>query len=260
MAGRSWERVRARWVRPSVRCALLVAMVVGALLQPSVSSTPGVVFAPGAVQVRHVAFAAQGASALRSLPPDLARVARAGVPERTTRPASPRTAVAPRRRTPLRPARSAPSVDDRVRAALALIDTPWRHLGYELQVRGPRAGILGMSDARARTLTLHVRPDASARSLAFTLAHEVAHVVDYEVLTQADRDDWLWLRGLPADTPWYTDTAEATDLATGAGDFAECFAVYEAGLVDFRSGLAGPPTSEQLTWLSELAARVGELA
>jgi hypothetical protein len=151
------------------------------------------------------------------------------------------------------------TTEARVAAALATIDTPWRRLGYRLLVRPARAGVLGMSDATARTLTLYVRRDESVPLLAFTLAHEVAHVVDYEALTEADRRHWRRLRGIAESAPWYTDRAGAPDLATGAGDFAECFAVYEVGLVDFRSHVGGPPTREQLSWLADVAERVGSL-
>jgi len=56
---------------------------------------------------------------------------------------------------------------------------------------------------------------------------------------------------MPAGAGWWACDA-CTDYATGAGDFAEVFAVSQLGPVDFRSEMGPPPDAATLTALAPL--------
>jgi hypothetical protein len=56
---------------------------------------------------------------------------------------------------------------------------------------------------------------------------------------------------MPAGAGWWACDA-CTDYATGAGDFAEVFAVSQLGPVDFRSEIGPPPDAATLTALAPL--------
>lgn len=165
------------------------------------------------------------------------------------------TAEAVRAGTP--PAAPAPvpaALEERALGALSALDFPWQELGYDLRFRLYRGGkLLGLTDARTRTITLFVRPSQSDTSLRVTLAHEIGHALDAETGTDQQRARYLELRGLPADTPWYPCDG-CSDVASGAGDWAEVFAVWLAGAGDFRSELAGPPDDATLARISALFA------
>ena len=98
---------------------------------------------------------------------------------------------------------------------------------------------------------MFVRDTDTASTLHRVLAHEIGHVIDVEWNSEDDRARWLEQRGLPGSTRWWPN-AEAPDFATGAGDFAEAFAVLETGITT-RSTLAGQPTREDLDLLRELS-------
>ncbi len=54
---------------------------------------------------------------------------------------------------------------------------------------------------------------------------------------------------MPAGAGWWACDA-CTDYATGAGDFAEVFAVSQLGPVDYRSEIGPPPDAATLTALA----------
>ena len=82
--------------------------------------------------------------------------------------------------------------------------------------------------------------------------HELGHVVDVELNTNDDRRRWREQRGIGEDVPWWP-SAEAPDFETGAGDFAEAFAVLETGVAT-RSSVGSQPTADDLALLRELMA------
>jgi hypothetical protein len=139
------------------------------------------------------------------------------------------------------------------RQALHLLDYPWRERLPEWSVSflPGRAGLLGGTWTYERRIEIYVREGHSVGDVAFTLAHELGHAVDVTLFGDAERSEWLAARGLHGSTPWWVESG-ATDFASGAGDWAEAFAVHQLGGAS-QTRLAGQPDDDQLA----LVARLG---
>lgn len=111
-------------------------------------------------------------------------------------------------------------------AALQLIDYPWEDLGYELAFLPAVEGLRGLTYPYEQRIEIYVRPNDTPESLAHVVAHEIGHVVDVVLNSGERRVRWLEARGLAADYRWWPASGQS-DFATGAGDFAECFAVWQ---------------------------------
>ena len=137
--------------------------------------------------------------------------------------------------------------------ALLRISYPWRERFPEWTVtfRGPRTGLRALTYPAEKEIDIFVRSSDTVDSLHRVFAHELGHVIDVELNSEADRNRWREQRNLPESTAWWP-SAESPDFATGAGDFAEAFAVWESGIAT-RSTVAGQPTSEDLALLAELS-------
>jgi hypothetical protein len=112
-------------------------------------------------------------------------------------------------------------------------------LGYRLVVAGPVAGLRGQTDTDARTITLFVAPDDAPSAVAHDLGHEMGHAFDATRVTDAERAAYLRARGVPRAT-WFPGHG-ASDLRSGAGDFAEVFALCHSVSPVFRSRLGARP-------------------
>ncbi len=88
--------------------------------------------------------------------------------------------------------------------------------------------------------------------LAHVVAHELGHAVDVSLNTGDDRNTWATARGIAGVQWWPGDGV--TDFSTGAGDFAEAFAVWQIGPANHRSRAAGLPSPDQLALIAGLAA------
>ena len=137
--------------------------------------------------------------------------------------------------------------------ALERVSYDWRTAfpNWDVQFLGPRNGIRALTYPSEKRVEIFVRSSDTAATLHRVFAHELGHVIDVELNSAADRDRWLEQRGLSGSTRWWPN-AESPDFATGAGDFAEAFAVWETG-VTTRSTLAGQPTRADLDLLRELS-------
>jgi hypothetical protein len=139
--------------------------------------------------------------------------------------------------------RLSPSDAAGVRAVVArakrLVSLAPADLGYALRVAGPVAGLRGRTDNATRTITLFVSPDDTPNVVAHDLGHELGHAFDARRLTAADRAAYLRARGAPR-APWLPG-AQASDYRSGAGDFAEVFALCHAASPVYRSRLAPRP-------------------
>lgn len=137
--------------------------------------------------------------------------------------------------------------------ALQRVSFDWRAAfpTWDVQFLGPRNGIRALTYPGERRIEIFVRSSDTAATLHRVFAHELGHVIDVERNSDDDRGRWLEQRGLAGSTRWWPN-AEAPDFATGAGDFAEAFAVWETG-VTTRSTLAGQPTRADLDLLRELS-------
>ena len=165
----------------------------------------------------------------------------------TTKPAA--RAVAPRaaRSTNAVSARSPGSVGQE---ALRLITYPWQQrLNVSIAFAGPRPGYRATSTdfGHRAEIVVYVRPTDTARLVAVNIAHELGHLVDYNLLTDNDRSQWLSARGRPEVRWWACNYCE--DYSTGSGDFAEVFAAWQVGAIDYRSRVAPPPTPAEMSGL-----------
>lgn len=137
--------------------------------------------------------------------------------------------------------------------ALAMISFPWPRLGYEIVFAPARSGLRARVLLRERRIEVYVRPSDAIRQTAFDLAHELAHALDFEHLTDPVRAAWQRARRLDPARPWFGCNA-CTDLATPAGDFAESFAAWQVPGAGFASRLGPPPDEAQRSLLAHLAA------
>jgi hypothetical protein len=170
-----------------------------------------------------------------------------------TLPAATAVAPPPTAPTPPAPRLTRKQVSD---AALAMIKYPWRELGVHISFLGPRAGYFGRTFPQAGRIEMYVRPDENPTRLAYMLAHEIGHMADWRWNTPARRQAWKTGRHLPPSMSWFGNAfAGGDDLGTPAGDYAETFALWQVGPLDYKSRLGPPPTPEQLAPLVPLFNR-----
>lgn len=191
-------------------------------------------------------------------PPRKSAAYGAGVPTAASTLASPPTTLADTASTiEFSESTTAHVADDeataRGKAALAHIDFPWeeRLAGWTFQFQSATKGAYGYTLTEENRIDIYVRADQSEELLAHVIAHELGHAVDVTLNDGDARRRWQAARGID-DAPWWPDSG-AADFATGAGDFAESFAAWQLGSGSFRSELADPPTSDQLSLIAELA-------
>ena len=136
--------------------------------------------------------------------------------------------------------------------ALDRVSFDWRIAfpAWRVEFLGPREGLRALTYPSEKKIEIFVRADDTAETLHRVFAHELGHVFDVELNDDADRARWAAQRDLPASAPWWPSAA-APDFATGAGDFAEAFAVWETGVMT-RSSIGDQPTSDDLALLLEL--------
>ena len=127
-----------------------------------------------------------------------------------------------------------------VARAQRLVSVTPAELGYALRVAGPVAGLRGQTDPAARTITLFVAPHDAPHVVAHDLAHEIGHAFDARRLTGPQRAAYLRARGV-AGARWLPASGTASDYVSGAGDFAEVFALCHAASPIYRSRLAPRP-------------------
>jgi hypothetical protein len=147
--------------------------------------------------------------------------------------------------------RSAPR--DALPRALALISFDPASLGHRIEVAPARPDVRAELDRRTETITLYARAGDPPHRWAHDLAHEFGHAFDDLRLTDSGRRAYLTRRGVPGAT--WAAAPGASDYATGAGDFAEVFALCHAASPDFRSRLASRP-EDPCTVLPSAALRL----
>jgi len=143
------------------------------------------------------------------------------------------------------------SVADEV---LARISYPWRYKlpGWHLQFSNGRRGYQGLTFTYDKRIEIYVRPGMSIDELVHVTAHEIAHAIDVEHFNDAHRSLIRNVRGYSASVAWWPGNG-ANDMASGAGDWAETFAYWQAGPQGgWSSQLSGPPSPGELATLSAL--------
>jgi hypothetical protein len=125
-------------------------------------------------------------------------------------------------------------------------------LGVSVVFSGTHPSYLGLFQSASRTVNVYVRPGQTVESVAWVLAHELGHAIDVFTFAQDDRNAWAAARGFdPA--MWWPGVGATNDQSSGAGDFAESFALFAAGSgLTFRSNLGPSPSWEQLAVIPSL--------
>ena len=133
-------------------------------------------------------------------------------------------------------------------AAEALLPFDWEEVlpGWEITYRGHNDSFRGLTYPYDQSIEIFVRESDTPERLASIVAHELGHAMDVTHMTAAERNQWLVARDI-SDSPWWAD-AFASDFQSGAGDFAEAFAVWAIG-DSSSSEIAGQPTVDQLNLL-----------
>lgn len=144
--------------------------------------------------------------------------------------------------------------EERGQQALALINYPWQALGYTISFEPGRQTYLGLTDQGTRIIHIYVRDSESLDTLARTIGHEMGHALDFGLTTDAERQQYIAIRGINStlDT-WYSCDA-CTDYSTAAGDWAETFQYWLLGPGQFWSQMGPAPTADQLAQLSAIFA------
>lgn len=125
-------------------------------------------------------------------------------------------------------AASAPNHVARGEAMYARIGFDVASLGYSISFQHYNASYLGLTFSGPRNIEIYVRPDSSDAHLSYVIAHEIGHAIDHILNSGEDRVRWRASRGISPDVPWWPSTVRS-DMATPAGDFAECFASWRVG-------------------------------
>jgi len=110
-----------------------------------------------------------------------------------------------------------------------------------LITQGPRQGLLGASDASARTLTLYVRScaDEPAVQLAVVWGYEAGQFIRTETWDSATRSRWSQLRG----------TSALVSDAQFKQDAAAVFALWQTGTTKYWQSPVAPPSLSRLPQL-----------
>ncbi len=133
-----------------------------------------------------------------------------------------------------------------------MISYPWldRLPGWRIEFLTDGNGVRGLTYSVERRIEVFVRPDDTAWDVARVVAHELGHAVDLTYNDTGVRQRWREQRAIPDDAPWWPGSG-AADFATGAGDFAECFATWQVGSASL-STVAGACNDEDLALVASL--------
>ena len=137
--------------------------------------------------------------------------------------------------------------------ALALIEYDWedRLPGWRIAFTTGRDDVRGLTYSAQRRIEVYVRDDDTTWDIARVVAHELGHAVDLTHGSDSAREAWRAQRSLDEDTPWWPGSGTA-DFATGAGDFAECFASWQVGS-NSLSQVGGPCTEDDMAAVAAIS-------
>ncbi|MCU0308799.1 MAG: hypothetical protein MUE51_13735 [Thermoleophilia bacterium] len=133
----------------------------------------------------------------------------------------------------------APGAGEVTARARALVGPDPAALGFVVRVGAPDPRVRASTDLRRRVIVLRPRAGDLPHVVAHDLAHEVGHAYDHRRMRDGDRRAYLARRGAPGARWW---PAGGDDYASGAGDFAEVFALCHAPSPVFRSRVAPYPS------------------
>ncbi len=149
------------------------------------------------------------------------------------------------------------SAETNERAAITMsrVEFPWQDQlpGWTIEFVEGDSDIAGYTWSREFRIEIFVRPHSTPDSLYRVLAHEFGHAVDLSLNTGDERRGWLAQRNAE-DLQWWPDSGKA-DFQSGAGDFAEVFAVWMTGdSSDFRSEVGPTPSPSDIELMSQLVS------
>ena len=109
-----------------------------------------------------------------------------------------------------------------------------------LQIEGARQGLLGSSDAQARTLTLYVRSCTAEPTLelAVVWSYEAGQFIRTESWSSSTRAKWNQLRG-----------SNFASSAQFKQDAASVYAFWQTGSTSYWQSPIAPPSFSQLSQL-----------
>jgi hypothetical protein len=155
--------------------------------------------------------------------------------------------------SPVTPPQPSTGVDV-VDRAEQLVHFDWRDAlpGWTIQFAGQRAGMRGATFPAQRVVQVYVRQGESAADVAHAFAHELGHAIDVTYMNDQVRAEFNQARGRSATFGWWVAPG-ADDFASGAGDWAECFAwTMTNGVGGFYSKLGPPPDSSVMALIGQL--------
>lgn len=137
--------------------------------------------------------------------------------------------------------------------ALDLIAYDWqaRLPGWRIAFYDGRNDVRGLTYSSERRIEVYIRDGDTVWDVARVIAHELGHAVDLTHGSHTMRTAWRTQRSIDDDVPWWPGSATA-DFATGAGDFAECFASWQVGSRSL-SQLAGDCTEDDLAMVAAVS-------
>jgi hypothetical protein len=146
------------------------------------------------------------------------------------------------------------AVDARSGEGLEAISYPWREQlrGWTISFLPANNGLRGLTFSAPRSIEVYVRGGDTAWDIARVLAHEIGHAVDLTHNDFDDRERWRWRRGVAVWVPWWPEP-DQSDFATGAGDFAECFAGWQVASASL-SEVGGHCSEADLVLVAELSS------
>jgi len=135
--------------------------------------------------------------------------------------------------------------------ALDLIPIPWQEIAsrWTVEFKPSRDRLLGGTWTLERRIEIYVREHQTLEEIAFTVAHEIGHAIDATVANPKFRRLWQKKRNIPTEI-WWAEPG-MSDFAVGAGDFAECFAVWQMQSAQFNQLKYGLPEDAHINLLEE---------
>jgi hypothetical protein len=242
------------FVRGASLCVSLV-LPLGVLTLAHAGSTSPVTVATRSHAAPTTTTAAPPVTVPPTIPPTTAAPKPAPVTTPTT--ARPRVTTAPRPAPrAIAQASTVPSGTpaERGAQALALINYPWQTLGYQVSFEPGRDTYLGLTDSGTRVIHVFVRDNESMDTLARTIGHEMGHALDFSLTTDAERAQYIAIRGINATVDTWFGCDACEDYSTAAGDWAETFQYYLFGPGQYFSKMGPPPSADQLAQLAAIFA------
>jgi len=138
------------------------------------------------------------------------------------------------------------------------LDYPAEFGDWEVSIGAALAGTGGTTDSDTMTVTIYRNRGRTIDDFVRTILHEFGHVADFERLDDAERGEYLELRGIGPSTAWRDEAAHRLDQwgYQPSEDFAEVMvAIWSNQRWQPRTDqLAPPPSADALARIAKLTA------